>query len=352
MSNQFLTLKDITAASGTNEAVGIVDNIVNVAPELDRVLGRPIPGITDRALIMTAVGDNAAFRKVGGGVQLSAPSFDRKMYGCMPWDCQMEVPEDILIEQKGYQSPAVIFNQMQMGAMRQKALKIGRQFYAGSSVDPNGPMGLIDFLAMQRTQVDSRTGLKINQAINAGGTTNGTAEIVWFIQMSPQGVSWMFGNGRGIITNPWLRQRTPGLDSTTNVPTYRTSWVSNTFGYIGTSMFNYHAVGCIYNVDTVNGTTAPNNGIGGNGLWNDNVVADLFALWPITEKPNLCLCTQNAAKMLQKTRAVTNFVSSGDRGWTGSSALIGDFPTKLPTMGGIPLLVTDSIQPGNPIVLN
>lgn len=352
MANQYLTLKDVQAATGTDESVGVVDNIVNVAPELDKVLGRPIAGITDRALIMTAIGSNGAFRKVGGGVQLSAPSFDRKQFNCMPWDCQMEVPEDLLIEMKGSQTPAMIFERFQTAAMRQKAIKIGRQFYGGSSIDPNGPMGLIDFLALQRTQVDSRTGLKINQAINAGGTTNGTAEIVWFIKQGPQGVHWLFGNGRGIITNPWLRQRTAGLDSTVNNPTYRTAWVSNTFGYIGTSMFNYHAVGCIYNVDTVNGTVAPNNGAGGNGLWNDNVVADLFALWPITEKPDLCLCTQNAAKMLQKTRAVTNFVNSGERGWTGDSAPIGDFPTKLPTMGGIPLIVTDSITPGNPITLN
>lgn len=348
MANQYLTLKDITAAENCDEAVGLVDNIVNVAPELDRVLGRPIAGISDRALIMTAVGSNGAFRKVGGGVQLSAPSFDRKRFNCFPWDCQMEIPEDILIEQskEGSQSPSMIFERFATASMRQKALTIGRQFYLGSAIDPDGPMGLIDFLALQRTQVDSRTGLKIDQAIDAGGTVAGKCETIWFIKQGPQGVHWMFGNGRGIMMNPWYKQRTLGLDSTANNPTYRTAWLSNTFGYIGTSMFNYHAVGAIINVDTVNGTTTA------NGLWNDNLVADLFAKWPITEKPDLCLCTQNAAKMLQKTRAVTNFVSSGDRGFTDGIAPIGEFPTKLPTMGGIPLVVTDSITPGNQIVLN
>ena len=344
MANQYITLKDITAAEHCDEAVGLVDNIVNVAPELDRVLGRPISGISDQELIMTAIGSNAAFRKVGGGVQLSAPSFDRKRFNCMPWDCQMEVPEDVLIEMKGSQTPTQIFERFATAAMRQKALRIGKQFYLGSANDPNGPMGLIDFLALQRTQVDSRTGLKIDQAIDAGGTATGQCEIVWFIKQGPQGVHWMFGNGRGVVMNPWIRQRVASLDSTVNNPLYRTAWVSNTFGYIGTSMFNYHAVGCIYNVDVTNGTTTA------NGLWNDNTVADLFAKWPITEKPDLAFCSQKAAAMLQKTRAVTNFVNGG-REWTKDSAPIADFPTNLPTMGGIPLIVTDSILKSNQVIL-
>jgi hypothetical protein len=100
-------------------------------------------------------------------------------------------------------------------------------------------------------------------------------------------------------------------------------------------------------VDTTNGTLVT------NGLWNDNLVADLYAKWPITEAADLCLCTKKAAAMLQKTRSVTNFVTGGDgRGFTSASAPIADFPTKLPTFNNIPIVVTDSIQLANQIVLN
>ena len=248
MANQFLTLKDISAFHGTDDVVGLVDYIVNVAPELDRVLGRPIKGISYRARILTALGSNAAFRKVGGGVALSAPSFDRKRFNCLPFDCQFEVGEDLLIDAEEGETPAQIFEAHATAGVRQKALRIGKQFYLGSANDPNGPMGLIDFLAIQRTQVDSRTGQKIDQAVSAGGTSN-NCEAVWFIKQGPQGVHWMFGKGRGIIMNPWLRQRTSGLDSVPTNPTYRTAWVSNLFGYIGLSMANYHAVGVVYNVE-------------------------------------------------------------------------------------------------------
>ncbi len=349
MPNQFLTLKDISAFHGTDDVVGLVDNIVNVAPELDRVLGRPIKGISYRARILTALGSNAAFRKVGGGVQLSAPSFDRKRFNCLPFDCQMEVGEDLLIDAAEGETPAMIFEAYATAAARQKALRIGKQFYLGSANDPQGPPGLIDFLAIQRTQVDSRTGLKIDQVIDAGGNAAGKCEIVWFIKQGPQGVHWMFGNGRGIVMNPWLRQRTQGLDSTANSPTYRTAWLANLFGYLGLSMANYHAVGAVINVDptatvAAGVTTFP-------AALNDQLIADLWAKWPITEKPDICFASQKAIASLQSTRAITNFVNGG-REWTKGAAPVADWPTNLPTAGNIPIIATDSILPSNQVVLN
>lgn len=350
MPNQFLTLKDVTAWNGTDDAVGLVDNIVNVAPELDRVLGRPIKGISYRARILTAYGSNAAFRSVGGGVALSAPSFDRKRFNCFPFDCQFEVGEDLLIDREEGETPAEIFEAHATAGVRQKALRIGKQFYLGSANDPKGPPGLIDFLAIARTQVDSRTGQKIDQAVDAGGNSS-SCEIVWFIKQGPQGVHWMFGNGRGIVMNPWLRQRVASIDTLgTATPLYRTAWISNLFGYIGLSMANYHAVGAIINVDpsyTISaGTTTFAAGL------NDQLIADLWAKFPITEKPDLAFATQKAAASLQAARTVTNFVNGTNRDFTKGIAPVADFPTTLPTAGNIPLIVTDSIVPSTKITLS
>ena len=67
------------------------------------------------------------------------------------------------------------------GAMRAKALIIGRQFYQGTLNDAKGHPGLIDFLVTARTMVDSRTGAKIDQTVEANGTT-AYCENVWFIR--------------------------------------------------------------------------------------------------------------------------------------------------------------------------
>lgn len=328
--------------------VGLVDNIVNVAPEIDRVLGRPIPGISYEATILTALGSNAGFRRVNSGVNFSAPSLDEKRFNCFPFDCQFSVDEALLIKKQGMgETPAEVFTTFATSGVRQKALTLGRQFYQGSLNDPLGPPGLVDFLYTQRTQVDSRTGRKIDQVVDAGGTTAGQCETIWFIKQGPQGVHWMFGNGTGVIMNPWVRlpgQLSP--DSTANNPLYQTSWKSNLFGYIGTSMAQYHAVGAIINVDVTSGTTTA------NGLWNDTTVATLWAKFPITLKPDMAFCTQNAAAMLQKQRTVTNFVMGSNREFSSGIAPIADFPTSLPTAGNIPLIVTDSITPGNQYIVN
>lgn len=351
MANQFLTLKDITALQRGSAEVGLIDNIVNVAPELDRVLGRPISGITYQAKILTAIGSNAGFRAVGSGVPLSAPSIDLKRFNCFPFDCQFRVGEDLLIggESQG-ESPAMVFETVATAGMRQKAIFVGRQFYQGSLNDPDGPPGLMDFLVTARTQVDSRTGLKIDQTVDAGGSAAGACQTIWFIKQGSQGVHWLFGNGRGITMNPWRPQQVASVDSTANNPLYQTAWTANLFGYLGTSMANYHAVGAVINVNATATTTAGVTTYA-NPL-TDQQIATLWAKFPITEKPDLAFCTQNAAASLQLQRTVTNFVSSSGREWTDGSAPIADFPTRLPTAGNIPLIVTDSIPLTNQVILS
>lgn len=342
MPNQFLTLKDITAREGTDDVVGLVENIINVAPEIDRVLGRPIKGISYRARIETAIGSNAAFRKVNGGVNISAPSYDRKRFNCFPFDCVMEIDEADFIEGEAEgDTPGKLMTDVSSASMRQKAIKLGKQFYQGTLNDALGCPGLIDFLTTQRTQIDSRTGAKINQVVDAGGNSN-TCEIVWFIKQGPQGVHWLFGNGQGIRQNPWRPYYVNAADNSGQ----HLAWKSNIFGYLGTSMAQYHAVGAIINVDAVGGA----NGAGATPL-TDNLVAQLYALFPITIKPDLAFCTQNAARTLQISRTVTNFVSGAGREWTKGAAPVADYPTSLPTAGGIPLITTDSIVPGAKTVL-
>ena len=352
MANQFLTLKDATALNRLNDpgTVGLVDNIVNVAPEIDLIPGRIIPGTSYEASILTAVGNNLAFRGANSGVPMSAPSIDEKRFNTFPLDCQFSVDEAILIKGRtNGDTPAQIFAAHASAGLRQKALKLGKQFYQGSLNDPKGPPGMADFLFTQRTQVDSRTGLKINQVVDAGGTTQGACQTIWFLKTGPQGVHWMFGNGTGVLMGPWVRlPGQPSPDSTGANPLYQTAWKNNLFGYVGTSMAQVHALGAIINVDVTNGTSTT------NGLWDDKLVAKLYSLFPIGLKPDIALCTQTAAYGLQLQRSVTNFVdgSGGNRSWTGSSAVIADFPTRLPTCGNIPIHVTDSITLGNQYILN
>ena len=351
-SNQFMTLKDATSLNALYRpgSVGLVDAIINVAPELDIIPGRIIPGTSYEASILTSLGSNLAFRGANSGVAFSAPSIDEKRFNTFPLDCQFSIDEAIIIKSEGNGgSMSEVMTAHTSAGVRQKALSLGRQIYLGSLNDPNGPPGLADFLFTQRTQVDPRTGLKINQVVDAGGTIAGSCQTIWFLKTGPQGVHWLFGNGSGVILGPWVRlPGQPSPDSTTANPRYQTAWKNNLFGYVGTSMAQIHAVGAIINVDVTNGTTTA------NGLWDDKLVAKLYSLFPIGLKPDIALCTQYAAYGLQTQRTVSNFVdgSGAARDWTGSAALVANFPTHLPTCGNIPLYVTDSITLGNQVILN
>ena len=355
MPNQFLTIKDVVALDRLTspDSVGLVDNIVNVAPELDRIPGRPISGISYEATILTALGSNGGFRKINSGRPFSAFSIDEKRFNCFPWDSPFSVDEALIQKGESQGTPmGETLTTFATAGARQKALDMGKQFYQGSLNDPLGPPGMLDFLYTQRTQVDSRTGLKINQVVDAGGTTNGQCEQVWFLKTGPQGVHWMWGNGRGILMNPWVRlPGMPSPDSTAGNPLYSTQWRSNMFGFIGTSMAQYHAIGCVNNVNPVQ--TGTTNGVPTfQAPLTDYLAGLLWGLFPISMKPDICFASQKAIVSLQMQRTVTNFSDNKTGNRNGNASVIADFPTNLPTCGGIPIIPTDSIVPGNQLVLN
>ena len=351
-SNQYMTLRDVTSLDALNDpgTVGLVDQIVNVAPELDRIPGRIIPGTSYEATVITAYGNNAAFRGNNSGVPFSAPSLDEKRFNTFFFDCQFSIDEMTMIKRRTEgDTNAQVFNVIASAGVRQKALKLGKQFYYGSLNDPKGPPGLQDLLFTQRTQVDSRTGQKIDQVVNANGVTAGSLNVMWFLKTGPQGVHWLFGNGSGIIMRPWMLlpgQSAP--DDTAANPSKQTAWKSNLSGWIGTSMAQVHAIGAIVNIDT----TIAGNAATTAGVVNDLNIANLWAKFPIDLKPDLAITTQLVAYQLQAGRTVTNFVDGAGREWTEGAAPIANFATRLPTAGNIPLIVSDSLTPGGLYTLN
>lgn len=342
MADQFLTLKDATALGGYDKLVGVIDAVVNVAPEIDRVIGRPIPDTYFDAAIRTAIGTASTFRRINSGVALSAAKYDLKRFECFPFDIEMRIDE-LLIEklERGGQSMGQTFTNESVAAMKQKALALGKQFYNGTTNDAYGPPGLVDFITTQRKNVDSRSGGLIDQTVDAGGTVAGKCENVWLFDSSPQGVHWLFGAGRGLIQVPFFRQQVTSQDSAGKAM----AWVSSVNGWIGTACPDIHLVGCVANVDAYTQTTP---GTYDHPL-TDKLIATLFAKFPVGKKPKVAFASQNAIASLQYSRTVTLFANaaiSGERN-SGGAAPIAPWPTDLPTAGGIPIIPTDSIPLGN-----
>ena len=228
MANEFLSLLDVTSRQGTDQAVGLVEEVITYAPEMERIMGRPIPGTHYTARVRTAYTANSAFRKANAGVSLSASAYTPKRFECFFFDTQLQVDEAVAraSEQDGDSLAALQFDEA-TGAVRAKAIAFGKQFYQGTSNDPNGFTGLIDFLANQANTTDPTTGAAVDQTVTAGGSGSG-CERVWMVWNHPQGVHFLFGGNQGLDIKPWTQQQVPDLNDSTK---RLMAWVSTVSGY-------------------------------------------------------------------------------------------------------------------------
>ncbi len=339
MADQFLSLLDITARRGTDAAVGLVEEVVTFAPEIERIMGRPIPGAYYTARVRTAYTANAAFRKANQGVAIGSSKFTQKRFDCFAFDAQLQVDEiEVKMAEQQGDSAAQLQADEAIGAVRAKAILLGQQVYNGTLTDPSGFPGLIDFLATQLVETDPLTKVAVDQSVDAGGSAAGKCERVWFIWMHNQGVHFLFGGNQGLDISPWTKQRVG--DSSTPVK-HLTAWVANVNGLIGLSCAHVRALGCIRNVD--------NTLAGGNYTKpvTDALIAQLEAKFPIGIAPNLCFMSRKSRAGLQQSRTVTLLANmmGATASQSGAAGSIAPLPTA--TASGIPIIATDSIPLGN-----
>lgn len=334
MSDQFLSLLDITARRGTDGAVGLVEEVVTFAPEIEKVMGRPIPGTNYLARVRTAYTAKAAFRKANSGSDIGSSSFEQKRFDCFAFDTEMQVDEAITraAEANGDSAASVLADEA-TGSIRAKAILLGKQFYNGTTTDANGFPGLADFLTTQTSVKDPLTNAAIDQVVDAGGSAAGKCERAWFVWMHPQGVHFLFGGNAGLDIKPWALQQVK--DSTGKS---LMAWVSNIFGYIGLSCAHIRAVGCIKNIDnTLTNNTAAKP-------ISDSLIATALSKFPVGIRPNLCFMSRATRRELQKGRTVTLFGQGKGR---PDQEVVAPVPTVVD--GDIPIIVTDSIPLENQV---
>ena len=318
-----LSLLDITARRGTDAAVGLVEDVVTYAPELEKIMGRPIPGTFYEARVRT-VYPKGAFRKSNAGVATGASKYERRRFDCYFFDTQLQVDElDVKAAEQFGDSAASLQADEALGAVRQKALDLGTQIYAGKNDDAGGGFpGLTTF----QNPI---------QMVDAGGTTANKCERAWLIWMHEQGVHLLFGGNAGLDIKPWTQQQvTDPADSTKKFM----AWVSNLSGFIGLSCAHLRAVGCVVNIN--------NTLTGGNEAnpLTDKLLATALATFPIGIRPNMILMSRATRAGLQKQRTVTLY--------GGPGKMRPDQPTIAPTPSeyeGIPIIATDSIPLENQV---
>lgn len=312
MADKLLTLLDITKRNGTDQSVGLVEEITTVAPEIDVIMGRPIPGTTYKTRIRKALPAGPAFRQANAGTAIVSSAYDQKLSQCFIFDAQLQTDQAVADapEEGGRE---MLLADEAAGVVREKAIALGDQFYRGTTADAKGFQGLQAFYDSTNMEVD------------ATGTTSSVKTSAWIVWNDLQGVHFIFGNNIGLQMGQWRLQQVGSSGS------YFMAYVNNLYGWVGLSMNHSKSVCRIKNIEDASGKTL-----------TDALISKALQKFPlqILNSGRLVIFMNRAARgQLQRSRSVTIFSGMGAKA-TAAYEAVAPLPDEA---FGIPIVTTDSI---------
>lgn len=307
----FLTLLDLAKMNGSDRTVGLIEENLNSAPELEILPSRIIKGTNFKTLVRTAY-PTTGFRAVNGVTVPTKSSYANKMFETFYYDAQLEV--DNAAATADEQGPDHALSLEESGHARAFMLLGGSQIWYGNSAgDALGFPGALQL-------VDS------SLVIDAGGTTATTGSSVYAICANPGFFEFILGQNTILQLAQWRKQsvtRTVG-----GVTGEVTAWKNSLEGYIGAAFYSKFAVGRIKKLtaDTGKGLT-------------DTLLAQLLAAFPVGVRPTHLFMSRRSRQQLQISRTVT-LQGNASGNPKGSQGNIAPTPTEY---DGVPIVPTDSI---------
>lgn len=325
-----LTAADLAARRGVDKEIGLVQQIINWAPEITMIAGRTISGTYTEAKVQTGIPAGGTFPGLNGAVPVAAGTYEMRRFNTYFFDSQLEIREGII---KAAAQAGDSLGDLQAdevaGALQDKAIKFSQQFYQGQGLNANGFFGLKDYLNIfngatkgYQGVTDSRTGKTMVNTVDAGGTS-GATECIWYIWNHPQGIHFLYGGNSMIDINPWVWASLG--DSKAR---YRAQ-VSNINGFVGLSAANPWCVACIKNIDGTHPVT-----------WD--MVRKLKALLPVGIRMTHCFGTPRALSGLAGNATVV-LQANQQTGNVKNVANVSMTPDYDP-INNCPIYPTDGIQ--------
>lgn len=306
MAYEYLTALDIAKMNGSDVALGLIEENLNAAPEIEVLPARAISGTSFKGLVRTAY-PTGEFRKLNEGVEPKKSTYVNKTFETFYYDGQMEM--DCAVAKADEQGEDHALMLEADGHARAFLLTGGTQVWYGTGTggDADGFPGAVQI-------VDS--GL----VVDAGGTTAGTGSSVYAVVADPKFFELIFGRDGVFTVGEWRKQ------TITRSSKEMTAWKNSMEGFVGSAWYSKYAVGRIKKLTDDSG----------KGL-TDSLIADLLATFPIGVQPTHLFMNRRSRKQLQKSRTVTLFGQGGTR---PTGEIIGPIPTEA---FGIPIVCTDSI---------
>lgn len=294
-----LTLLDIAIQNGSDQVAGLIEESIQVHPEIQIGAARTIKGTQYKTLVRTAL-PVVNFRNANEGTPATKSTFENRLVETFIMEPRFEADKAVA---DGHEDGAEAYIAMEAAAQMEAAMRtLGKQFYygIGTGGDAKGHPGLIG-------SIDS------DFVVDAGGTTASTGSSVWAVKFGAKDVIWVWGQNGQLQLNE-LR-----IESIADTDGNRfDAYVQTLSAYPGLQVGSKNSIARIKKLTEDSGKTL-----------TDALVYDLLSKFPAGVVPDVLFMSRRSLYQLRASRTATNV--------TGTPAPI---PTEV---AGVPIAVTDSI---------
>ena len=300
-------LLDIAKLNGSDTIVGLIEETLTYAPEVQIMPARTIRG-TSYKIASRVSYPGVGFRAANEGSTPTKSEFENQLIEC--YILSGAVQADVAVA-RAYEDGEQAWKDIEsIGVMRQAMIELGSQVIYGTSHQAKG------FPGLQAIHTAFNAGL----VVDAGGTAAGTGSSVYGINTDTQGVQLVFGAGTTFELGEW---RIENVGTSSVYPAH----VANLTAWVGMQ------VGSKYSVGRLKDATE-DSGLG----VTDAKLAALLSKYPVGYRPNYWLMNRRSAYQLQVSRSAST-VQNGVKTSSGSE-IFAPLPTE---SNGIPIVITDSI---------
>ena len=300
-------LLDIAKLNGSDTIVGLIEETLTYAPEVQIMPARTIRG-TSYKIASRVSYPGVGFRAANEGSTPTKSEFENQLIEC--YILSGAVQADVAVA-RAYEDGEQAWKDIEsVGVMRQAMIELGSQVIYGTSHQAKG------FPGLQAIHTAFNSGL----VVDAGGTSAGTGSSVYGINTDTQGVQLVFGAGTTFELGEW---RIENVGTSSVYPAH----VANLTAWVGMQ------VGSKYSVGRLKDATADS----GMGV-TDAKLAELLSKYPVGYRPNYWLMNRRSAYQLQVSRSAST-VQNGVKTSSGAE-IFAPLPTE---SNGIPIVITDSI---------
>lgn len=305
------TLLDLAKQRGNDVQVGLIEESIQVNPELRLIGMRPISGTSYKTLIRTGY-PVAQFRFANEGVPRSKSTFENRITECFILDSQ--IAADKAVADVWEPGGVGAYQMIEAGGVMEAVFRrVGRQVYYGNSDvsvaaglgDAKGFPGFVDAYDVAAHEVD------------ATGTTAKSS--VWAVKLGIKDVHFVSGGGGLPNILPEWRTQTVQVEDNAAF----TAYVNSLMGWIGMQVGSLHSLVRIKNLGT-----DTNKGL------TDSLGYSALELFPTGVVPDFFLMNRRSVKQLRESRQAIVAVGGG-------------LPNSVPQpteLAGIPIVVTDNIS--------